>query len=220
MLLSRLSFTSNAYKRPVLRINAPSANVLPPAPAHKSATIWPRFGATKKVSNWLPSSCTSILPSVNNTCLLIPIRFGIRIPIGDSGIAEIVFSLLIFSASIFASTSSGLPLIVFTRKSKVACSNIPRQMVKAFSSPYCLASFSHNQSLTSAFAAIGISSVDLVLMAIAHSFCCSFSTASKSLKLRPCTRNSQARINLRASSGSFSSFAVMVLKKRKRRMTP
>ena len=46
-LFKRFSEISNAYKRPVLRINAPKAKVLPPAPAQKSATIMPRLGATK-----------------------------------------------------------------------------------------------------------------------------------------------------------------------------
>ena len=64
-LFKRLSEISNAYKRPVLRIKAPNAKVFPPAPAQKSATIMPRFGATKCAKIWLPSSCTSILPSVN-----------------------------------------------------------------------------------------------------------------------------------------------------------
>ena len=41
----RRACVSNAYSRPVERMRLPSASVLPPAPAQKSATISPRFGA-------------------------------------------------------------------------------------------------------------------------------------------------------------------------------
>ena len=53
---------SKAYSRPVLRIAAPSASVLPPAPAQKSTTISPRLASSSSASSWLPSSCTSTSP--------------------------------------------------------------------------------------------------------------------------------------------------------------
>ena len=58
---SRWPETSKAYRRPVLRIAAPSASVLPPAPAQKSTTISPRLASVSSASSWLPSSCTSKL---------------------------------------------------------------------------------------------------------------------------------------------------------------
>ncbi|CFN82370.1 Uncharacterised protein [Bordetella pertussis] len=38
---------------------------MPPAPAQKSMIISPRRGPISRASNWLPSSCTSMLPSSN-----------------------------------------------------------------------------------------------------------------------------------------------------------
>ncbi len=119
-LNKRFSEISNAYKRPVFFIKAPIASVLPPAPAQKSATIWPRFGATKYANNWLPSSCTSILPASNNTCLLMFKRAPMRMPIGEYGVTSITLSLMVFSANMRANTSSRVPLMVFTRKSSAA----------------------------------------------------------------------------------------------------
>ena len=58
-LAKRCAATSNAYSRPVLRIIAPIANVLPPAPAQKISDHPPRF-APKWVSNWLPHPAPSI----------------------------------------------------------------------------------------------------------------------------------------------------------------
>ena len=219
-LFKRFSETSNAYRRPVFRINAPSAKVFPPAPAQKSATIIPRLGATRCANIWLPSSCISILPSVNNTWRLMFKRCGIRIPIGEYGVNSILVKPEVFSAMSFCNVSSRVAFIVLTRKSKLALSCILRAIFKALTSPYWAISLSHNQSRTSACTAKGMSSVLLALMVIAHSFCCSESMVSNSRKLMPCTRNNQARMSLRASSGSFSSLAVIVLKKRKRRKTP
>ena len=150
----------------------------------------------------------------------MPSLFGMRIPIGECGVIAITSWLLVFSASIFFSTSSRLPLIVFTRKSRLACSNILRQMVSASTSPYCATSLVHSQSRTSACTDNGKFSVLLALIACAHSVCCSFKIDSSSRMLLPSTRNNQANISLRASSGSPSWLAVTVLKKRKRRSTP
>jgi hypothetical protein len=83
-LARRFSDTSKAYRRPVERIIAPSCSVLPPAPAQKSTTSSPRLGCTSRPSNWLPSSCTSKLPSRNSGCFCsagLPAR---RIACGDS----------------------------------------------------------------------------------------------------------------------------------------
>src|SRR6266513_2949537 len=68
-------------------MRAPSASVLPPAPAQKSTTISPRLGATRLQSNWLPSSCTSMQPSRNSACRLIAGFPAMRIPWGEYGVA-------------------------------------------------------------------------------------------------------------------------------------
>src|SRR5487761_2503291 len=67
----RFSDMSKAYSLPLPRIMAPSARVLPPAPAQKSATISPRRGASSWHRIWLPSSWISIAPSRNSACRLI-----------------------------------------------------------------------------------------------------------------------------------------------------
>ena len=84
---SRFGEMSNAYRRPVERISAPSARVLPPAPAQKSTTISPRLGATRWQSSWLPSSCTSTPPSRNSGCRLIAGFSSSLIPSGEYGVA-------------------------------------------------------------------------------------------------------------------------------------
>ena len=142
----------------------------------------------------------------------MPSLAGIRMPMGECSVISMVFSLLVFSASMRFSTSSRLLLMVFTRKSKLACSHMLRQIFSASASPYCATSLSHSQSRTSACTASGSSSVGLALIAIAHSFCCSLSIGSSSRMLLPSMRNNHAKISLRASSGSFSSFAVTALK--------
>src|SRR5712692_3522157 len=68
-------------------MSAPRASVLPPAPAQKSTTISPRLGATRWQSTWLPSSCTSMLPSRNNGCRLIAGFSWSLIPSGEYGVA-------------------------------------------------------------------------------------------------------------------------------------
>src|SRR5450759_2040499 len=82
-LARRFSETSIAYKRPCEFIIADSISVLPPAPAQKSTTMSLRLGASRKPSNWLPSSCTSILPSVNSASRLSGIFSLRRIPMGE-----------------------------------------------------------------------------------------------------------------------------------------
>ena len=62
---SRCAETSNAYRRPVLRMAAPNARVLPPAPAQKSTTISLRLASSSKASSCEPSSCTSTCPCRN-----------------------------------------------------------------------------------------------------------------------------------------------------------
>ena len=143
-----------------------------------------------------------------------------RMPIGEYGVSSILVRPEVFSAISFCKVSSRLPLMVLTRKSKLALSCILRAIFKASVSPYCTTNLSHSQSRTSACTANGMPSVLLALMVIAHSFCCSDNVVSNSRKLMPCIRNNHAKMSLRASSGSFSSLAVTVLKKRKRRKTP
>ena len=135
-----------------------------------------------------------------------------RIPMGECGVISITLSFTVFSANMRANTSSRVPLMVFTRKSKLACSNMLRQIVSANSSPYCTTSLSHNQSRTSACTANGKFSVFFALIVCAHSVCCSLNIGSSSRILLPCTRSNQANISLRASSGSPASFAVTALK--------
>lgn len=59
---SRCADTSKAYSRPVERMAAPMASVLPPAPAQKSVTISPRRASSSRASSCEPSSCTSMRP--------------------------------------------------------------------------------------------------------------------------------------------------------------
>ena len=85
---SRWPETSNAYRRPVLRISAPSASVLPPAPAQKSATISPRLAPVSSASSWLPSSCTSTSPRRKTSSLCSGGLPGRRRPTGEYGVGS------------------------------------------------------------------------------------------------------------------------------------
>ena len=107
---------SNAYRRPVERIAAPSASVLPPAPAQKSTIISPRLGATSEHSNWLPSSCTSTQPCWNASSLVSGGLPTTRTPNGANGVAPA--SMPAFDSAF--STSSRLALIGFARRSSGA----------------------------------------------------------------------------------------------------
>ena len=80
---SRCAEVSKAYRRPVLRIIAPKASVLPPAPAQKSTTISPRLASTSMASSCEPSSCTSISPQVKTLSLLTAGRPCTRRPQGE-----------------------------------------------------------------------------------------------------------------------------------------
>ena len=83
---SRWPDTSNAYSRPVDRMAAPRARVLPPAPAQKSTTISPRLASVSSASNWLPSSCTSTSPRLNNASFCSAGLPTTRMPQGENGV--------------------------------------------------------------------------------------------------------------------------------------
>ena len=80
---SRWADTSNAYRRPVLRMVAPMASVLPPAPAQKSTTISPRLASSSRASSCEPSSCTSMAPRVNASSLVSAGLPSMRRPHGE-----------------------------------------------------------------------------------------------------------------------------------------
>ena len=84
---SRCADTSNAYSRPVLRMAAPIANVLPPAPAQKSATISPRCASSSSASSCEPSSCTSTAPRVKASSFCSAGLPGTRRPQGEYGVS-------------------------------------------------------------------------------------------------------------------------------------
>ena len=107
---------SNAYKRPVLRMDAPIAKVLPPAPAQKSHTISPRLASSNKASNCEPSSCTSTAPRENKSSCDKAGLPWIRKPQGENGVG-VAWMPVTFSSFC---TSSRLSVKVLTRKSKGA----------------------------------------------------------------------------------------------------
>jgi hypothetical protein len=86
---SRCAETSKAYSRPVLRMVAPMARVLPPAPAQKSATISPRCASSSRASSCEPSSCTSTAPRVNRSSLVSAGLPSMRRPQGEYGFLPI-----------------------------------------------------------------------------------------------------------------------------------
>ena len=187
-LARRFSEISNAYRRPVDAIIAPSSRVLPPAPAQKSTTISPRRGASSRPSSWLPSSCTSIWPLVNSGILVSAGLPFTRRPNGDSGVA----SALMPAACSAASASSRRVFRVFTRKSSGAGCCMARPSVSRVSSsmpPACSASTT--QSGSSARWA-RLSSGSSALSSPAHLRSASVSASESSRRLWPRTRTSEA----------------------------
>ena len=89
---SRCPEVSKAYKRPVLRMEAPMARVLPPAPAQKSTTISPRLASTSRASSCEPSSCTSIAPRVKASSLPSCGLPASRRPQGEYGVATVLIA--------------------------------------------------------------------------------------------------------------------------------
>ena len=108
--------TSKAYRRPVLRMAAPSARVLPPAPAQKSTTISPRLASVNRASSWLPSSCTSTSPRVKTSSLFSAGLPCTRSPQGEKGVGATVQP----ASTRALSTSSRLAFRVLTRRSSGA----------------------------------------------------------------------------------------------------
>ena len=90
----------------MLRICAPRASVLPPAPAQKSTTISPRLAPVSNASSWLPSSCTSAHPSVSTPWRCKAGLPATRRPTGEYGVG----SASMPSPRRRASTSSRLAL--------------------------------------------------------------------------------------------------------------
>ena len=84
---NRCAATSKAYKRPVLRMVAPIASVLPPAPAQKSTTISPRLASSSRAKSWEPSSCTSMAPRTKAGSLANAGLPSTRKPQGEWGVA-------------------------------------------------------------------------------------------------------------------------------------
>ena len=113
---SRCAEVSKAYSRPVLRIEAPNARVLPPAPAQKSTTISPRLASTSRASSCEPSSCTSIAPRTKASSLVICGLPSMRKPHGEKGVATV---LIAARASSFC-MSARFSLKELTRKSSPA----------------------------------------------------------------------------------------------------
>ena len=149
-LASRFSATSSAYRRPLPCIIAPMAKVLPPAPAQKSTAICPRFTPVSKASSWLPSSCTSSVPSRNSGCLLSAGLSAKRMPHGEYGVGLHASP----SACKAASILSRRPLRVFTRTSSGApCTTLrPNASTASSSKPSArMVSISHCGSSAAVF---------------------------------------------------------------------
>ena len=74
----------------MLRIAAPSASVLPPAPAQKSTTISPRLASERSApAAGVPSSCTSIAPRVNSGSVFCSAALAAtRRPSGEYGVGS------------------------------------------------------------------------------------------------------------------------------------
>ena len=113
---SRWADTSKAYSRPVLRMAAPMARVLPPAPAQKSTTISPRLASSSRASNWEPSSCTSMAPRTKAGSLVSAGLPCTRRPQGEYGVASV---LIAACASSFC-TCSRFSFRILTRRSSGA----------------------------------------------------------------------------------------------------
>ncbi|MNZ93413.1 hypothetical protein D3C78_1124760 [compost metagenome] len=108
--------TSNAYSRPVLRMLAPRARVLPPAPAQKSTTISPRLASSSRASSCEPSSCTSMAPRMNASYRVSAGLPSTRRPQGENGVGTDRTPAL---ASSFC-TSERLSFKALTRRSSGA----------------------------------------------------------------------------------------------------
>ncbi len=139
-LARRFSDTSNAYRRPVLRMMAPSASVLPPAPAQKSTTISPRLAPTIWDRIWLPSSCTSMAPLLNSGRFCRAGFCRMRRPSGANGVDV----LRIGACASSAATSSRVALSELTRKSSGAGLFMASASSSVSSSPHWATSLSNS----------------------------------------------------------------------------
>ena len=100
----------------MLRIIAPSASVLPPAPAQKSTTISPRLASVSSASSWLPSSCTSTSPRLKHSVRLSVGLPRARRPVGEYGVGSVRMP----SSASVAWAASRLTSSVLTRRSSPA----------------------------------------------------------------------------------------------------
>ena len=100
----------------MLRMVAPIARVLPPAPAQKSTTISPRLASSSKASSCEPSSCTSMAPRVKASSLVSAGLPSMRRPQGEYGVAT---DLIAARASSFC-TSARFSFKTLTRRSSGA----------------------------------------------------------------------------------------------------
>ena len=141
---SRWPETSKAYSRPVLRIAAPSASVLPPAPAQKSTTISPRLASVSSASSWLPSSCTSTSPrSEHAQPVAAPACRRTRRPQGEYGVG----SASMPAAASAACTSSRLAFKrVDAQVQRRRLRSAPRPAARTRSAPSCSRSAPASQS--------------------------------------------------------------------------
>jgi len=130
------------------------ASVLPPAPAQKSHTISPRRAPSSSASSWLPSSCTSRLPSTNSGWRLIAGWSLKRMPHGEYGVGSTASP----SSRNCASTVSRSALYAFTRTSIGAGCCRARPSTRMSASLITGCSFSTTHSGSSAATASGRSS--------------------------------------------------------------
>ena len=122
---------SSASTLPLPASAAPIASVLPPAPAHASATRPPGGGATSSATSWLPSSITSNSPSLNADSPNALTRVSNTRPTGDSGVG----CATTCSSASRAASSSRDTRAVFTRTASGARVFIAAASASAASRP-------------------------------------------------------------------------------------
>ena len=174
---------------------APTASVFPPAPAQKSTMISPRFAPSNRATSWLPSSCTSSVPSRKRGCLPRADLSYRRMPQGENGVASAgrpsawssarMLSRLAFRA--LTRKSSGAGQAVLRPKFRMSWSEKSERMV----------SINHCGS-SAAVLRPSENSVLRALSAARKVFSSSSAKPSSRLMLKPRPRTSAASAALRA----------------------
>ena len=105
-----------------------------------------RLGATRNVTSWLPSSCTSMAPATNSGCRASAGLPATRRPSGEYGVGSASMPV----AASAARASSRVIFCGLIRRSSGAAASHARASAARSASPYVVPSRSHSQSGRSA----------------------------------------------------------------------